>query len=989
MHEGVAQLTNDRYLWSWNIDGTETRETLDMVFLRVAKKVASAWLQVKPEDYTTVVEKAHEFFDMMHAGLFMPSSPQLFNAMRGFGNGKKHYDIIYKDIDKMTSSEWNIINEFKNPKAAYGSCYSVGRIGDSIEEIYDALKEQAMIFKAAGGYGVSFSDLRSKGEHIATTKGQSCGAVEFMELFNLNTKKIALSGQLKRGANMFSLSVSHPDIEEFIDKKMELINDEEEKMIRSKYLEHANLSVEVTDEFIDAVKNDLDWNLIDPHSKEIKKTLKARTLYRHIINNALKSGEPGILMIDNINRYNPIRDIEPITSVNPCVTGDTLVPTTKGLIRANELKEGMLTWNPVKMQMDVITSVHNNGIKDIYEVILENGLTLRATPEHKLKVTGPNFKGILLPVSDLELGQKVHTIMYVEADGDELDFKQFTGLNPATECLFEVVSIRPAGREIVYDITVPDNYMWVTNGFISLDCSEYNGLDKTVCNLGSINIYNMIDYETKLIDIELMKQTILSAVYYLNLALLANDYPTDELTRRSLEFRPIGLGFMGLGSAFIRLGYKYGAADSQKFTTNFMDHFMYYTIMGSNNFYKDSGVLFKHYEESDYVKGNFFFTNTKFAKEIKILLKDGITNSRLAAIAPNGSIPKIVAGTISSKASTLSGGVEPLFDLAYTRRVNPDTDKEYTIDEVDLGVYDTFRDLGYSDEDISNLLKDSDKLKEVFKEERWTTAKNLSVDEHLSILKIVTDAIDMQASKTVNLPATYTEDMLYDFYLKAYDMGLKGLTVFVDGSRSGILESKKKDKKPEFFVDLNFNKQGKILPKDRPVVIPSLKKTIKFKENGNEEVSIVNIEVGFDNDNNPFEVFIRSTTSTKGYTELFNAIGRLVSLSLRSNADIESILKQIKKIKNWKNEYSIIAKVIAESIGELVSIGKLKSKKKREDTINEINKHKLVSTPKGYMIDPNTGEAYCPVCYSKEGEGLNFSSGCITCNNCGWSGCDG
>ena len=988
MHEGVAKLTNDRYLWSWNIDGEEIKETLDMVFLRVAKKVASAWLQIEPKSYTSVAEKAFEFFTMMHSGLFMPSSPQLFNAMRGYGEDKTAYDLIYKPIDEMSPEDWEAMSSFRNPKAAYGSCYSIGRIGDSIEEIYDALKEQAMIFKAAGGYGASFSDLRSKGEHIATTKGQSCGAVEFMELFNLNTKKIALSGQLKRGANMFSLSVSHPDIEEFIDKKMELINDEEEKMIRSKYLEHANLSVEITDEFINAVKNDLDWNLIDPHSKEIKKTVKARTLYRHIIHNALKSGEPGILMMDNINRYNPIRNLEPITSVNPCVTGDTLVPTTKGLIRADELKEGMLTWNPVKHRMEKITKIFNNGVKDIYEITLTNGMKLRATPEHKLKVTGSGFNGVLIPVSDLKIGQKVHTIMHVEADRNELGFEQFTGLNSATECLFEVVSIKPAGSEVVYDITVPDDYMWVTNGFISLDCSEYNGLDKTVCNLGSINIYSMIDYKTKLIDLELMKKTILSAVYYLNLALLTNDFPTEELTKRSLDFRPIGLGFMGLGSAFIRLGYKYGGSASQEFATNFMDHFMYYTVMGSNSFYKDSGVVFKHFEKSDYARGDFFFTNTRFAKEIKALLKDGITNSRLSAIAPNGSIPKIVAGTISSKASTLSGGVEPLFDLTYTRRVNPDTDTEYTIDEVDLGVYDTLKDLGYSDEDISKLLKDSDKLKEVFKEERWTTAKNLSVDEHLSILKIVTDAIDMQASKTVNLPATYTEDMLYDFYLKAYDMGLKGLTVYVDGSRSGILESKKKAVNPEFVVDLNFTKQGKIIPKERPVIIPSLKKTIKFNEEGKKVTSIINIEVGFDDNNNPFEVFIRSTTSTKEYTELFNAIGRLVSLSLRSNADIETILKQIKKIKNWKNEYSAIAKIIAEAVGELVTIGKYKSKKKREDTIKEINKHDLVATPKGYLVDPNTGAAYCPSCYAKEGEGLNFSNGCITCTSCGWSGCE-
>ena len=984
MHEGITKLTNDRYLWEWDIDGTTVKENMNMMLLRVAKKVASAWLSIKPKDYAGVTAKAHKFYDLMSTGMFMPSSPQLFNVMRGYVGD---IALLYSSIDETTPEEWEALHAFRNPKAAYGSCYSVGRIGDSIEEIYDALKEQALIFKAAGGYGASFSDLRSKGEPVTTTKGESCGAVEFMELFNLNTKKIALSGQLKRGANMFSLDVSHPDIEEFIDKKMELINDEEEKMIRSKYLEHANLSVEITDDFIHAVKNDLDWGLIDPHSKKIKKTLKARDLYKHIIHNALKSGEPGALLRDNINRYNPLRNIELIKSVNPCVTGDTLVPTTKGLIRANELKEGMLTWNPVKMQMDVITSVYNNGIKDIYEVILENGLTLRATPEHKLKVTGSDFKGILLPVSDLEIGQKVHTIMYVKDNGDELIFEQFTGLNPATECLFEVVSIRPAGREIVYDITVPDDYMWVTNGFISLDCNEYLGFDKTVCNLASINIYNCINYATNEIQEDLLEKVILATVEYLNLALLANDFPTEALTRRSLDYRPIGVGFMGLGSAFMRMGYKYGDVNSQVFTINFMDLFMYLIIKGSNKFFKDTGVLFKNYDKSDYARGDFFFTNTRFNNEIKELLKEGISNARLAAIAPNGSITKIVAGIISKKASGISGGVEPLFDLAYTRRVNPDTENEYLIDEIDVGFYDTLKDIGYSEEEITELSANPDKLKQVFSGGRWTTAKELSVDEHLIIMKLVTEAIDMQASKTVNLPADYTEEKLYDFYLKAYDMGLKGLTVFVDGSRSGILESKKDSKKAEFFVDLNFTKQGKILPKERPVVIPSLKKTIRFKES-EDIVGIMNIEVGFDNDNNPFEVFIRSTTSTKHYTELFNAIGRLVSLALRSNADIDAVLKQIKKVKDWKNDYSTITKIISETIAELVSLGKMKSKKKRDDTIKEINKHNLLSTPKGYLIDPATGDAYCPSCYTKKGEGFNFSGGCITCNNCGWSGCE-
>jgi ribonucleoside-diphosphate reductase alpha chain len=288
------------------------------------------------------------------------------------------------------------MNQFKNPKAAYGSCYAMGRVGDSIDEIYDALKEQAVIFKSAGGYGVSFSDLRPEGALVSTTMGESCGPVEFMDLFNDNTKKIALSGKTKRGANMFSMSVSHPDIEKFILRKSTMIEDESGE-IRPKYLEHVNTSVEITDEFVRSVVEDKDWDLIDPHTKDIKKTVKAKYLWDLILDTVHKSADPNILMLDNINIMNPIKYIEEIKSLNPCVTGDTLVPTDKGLVRADELKEGMLTWNPIKKQMDKITKVFNNGLKDIYKITLTNGMELKATKEHKLKTKS----GDLVAVEDL------------------------------------------------------------------------------------------------------------------------------------------------------------------------------------------------------------------------------------------------------------------------------------------------------------------------------------------------------------------------------------------------------------------------------------------------------------------------------------------------------------------------------------------------------------------------------------------------------------
>lgn len=846
MHEGVQRLLTDRYFWRWNIDGKEIVETPQMVFLRVAKKMASAFLNIlnksdmigtgeSKDKIEKLIDLATGFYNIMNSGDFMPSSPQLFNALRGIDETQDNFNLIYKPIKNTTFAEWKTLNAFKNPIAAYGSCYAMGRVGDSIEEIYDSLKEQAVIFKAAGGYGASFSNLRSEGTSVKTTRGQSCGPVEFMELFNMNTKKIALSGQLKRGANMFSLSVSHPDIETFIDKKEEFIIDEEDGMLRSKHLEHANLSVEVSDEFIDAVKNDLDWELIDPHTKEVKKVVKAKNLYKKIIDSAYKSGEPGILMLSTINKYNPIRDLEPITSVNPC--------------------------------------------------------------------------------------------------------------------------------------------------------SEYLGFSNTVCNLGSINLYNFVDYKTKTLDTKRLDSVISLAVTYLNLALMANSLPTEKLTKRSMELRPIGLGFMGLGSTLARLGYRYGSKESLDFTKDFVQDFMYYVIGASHHFSVLSDTRFKHYEYSDYAKGEFVFKNEKHKDKISKLLKMGITNSRLSAIAPNGSINKLVVAAMKTPASSVSGGLEPIFSPIYTRRVNPDTPQEYIINEMDVAVYDILKERGYTDEQITEFANDEEAIEKL--SEEIGTVKTISVEDHLNIFQIVTEAIDMQASKTVNVPATYTKEDLYNLYLDAYDRGAKGLTVYVDGSREGILNHVKHSKQPEFILDLNLTKQGKILPKERPTIINSLKKTVKFSEEGKDVVSVANIEVGFDDNNSPFEVFIRSTTTTKEYTELFNAMGRLISLALRSNADMDTILKQTRKIKDWKNNYSNMAMIIASTISELVEIGKSKSKKKRTETIKEINKHKFMATAKGYLVDTTTGEKYCPVCYAKEGEGLQIGSGCLNCDVCGWSGCGG
>jgi ribonucleoside-diphosphate reductase alpha chain len=295
--------------------------------------------------------------------------------------------------------------------------------------------------------------------------------------------------------------------------------------------------------------------------------------------------------------------------------------------------------------------------------------------------------------------------------------------------------------------------------------------------------------------------------------------------------------------------------------------------------------------------------------------------------------------------------------------------------------------MGHDEETIRRVMDGDPKAKHITNDPRFKTAEQLTVDQHLSILEIVSNAIDMSVSKTINMPEDTTKEEISELYKKAYKLGLKGITIFRAGSRQAVLKDKSKDKKHtlSFDLGLNITDKGKIMPKERPIVIQSLKKTVHFNdENGGKK--IMNIEVGFDDKNDPFEVFIRATTSTKDYTELFNAVGRLLSLAFRTSADVDTAIKQIKKVKDWRNDYSMVCRVIASTVEELVQLGKAKTKKKQQEQIDKINKSKLMTSPKGYLIDQETGDAYCPVCMAKQGQGLKFESGCINCA-CGWSAC--
>jgi len=247
-------------------------EDFRTMFWRVASSIANEEKKYKKSKYKSE-ELALIFYKMMTDYRFLPNSPTLMNAGTELGQ--------------------------------LAACF-VLPVGDSMEEIFDAIKYAALIHKSGGGTGFSFSRLRPTNSRVGSTGGIASGPISFLKIFNTATEQVKQGGT-RRGANMGILRVDHPNIIEFIRAKE-----------RDGDLNNFNLSVALTEKFMQAVENDEEYSLVAPHTGSEKNRLRAREVFSLLVQKAWESGDPGIVFLDRVNRDNPNPEQGEIESTNPC-----------------------------------------------------------------------------------------------------------------------------------------------------------------------------------------------------------------------------------------------------------------------------------------------------------------------------------------------------------------------------------------------------------------------------------------------------------------------------------------------------------------------------------------------------------------------------------------------------------------------------------------------------------------------------------------------
>ena len=486
-------------------------------------------------------------------------------------------------------------------------------------------------------------------------------------------------------------------------------------------------------------------------------------------------------------------------------------------------------------------------------------------------------------------------------------------------------------------------------------CAEQPLPDGGCCNLGAVNLERFVD-ENGNFMIDQFKETVAIGTRFLDNVVDYNmdRHALEDQKQNAKNDRRVGLGILGLGDMLVRLGIKYDSEDALQTIEQIMQIFR-------DTAYETSSELAT--EKGEYPNFNWKgYSKSKFVKNLPKSLqqkikKDGIRNCTLTTVAPTGS------GAIVAR---VTSGVEPIFATSYKRRVKENDGygksfKEYTV------YHPIIETLFGTDKDLP---------------EHVVTAHHIDPYFRVRMQGAIQKYIDSSISSTVNLAEEITVETIADIYMTAYEAGLKGITVYREGSREGILVTEK-DEKTEKMVDskelsteINLDKS----PRTRPTQTSGVTRRIRTGE-GTLYITINEDENGL------CEIFTTIGKAGGNAAAQSEAISRLISLSLRSGLDPHAIVRQLKGISGpnptWEDGRLILS--TPDAIGK--ALDDYLSEKKNNTSNNKIDLSKS-DKPRITLAQEKLEDNGMMICTECHNHSVTNEGGCLTCRDCGWSKCD-
>ncbi|SDE47865.1 ribonucleoside-diphosphate reductase class II [Pricia antarctica] len=773
-------------------------------------------------------------------------------------NGEEIFDLIknFKYIVPQGSPMAGIGNPFQI--ASLSNCFVIGTDGtsDSYGGIMKIDQEQVQLMKRRGGVGHDLSHIRPKGSPVKNSALTSTGLVPFMERYSNSTREVAQDG--RRGALMLSVSINHPDVEDFIDAKME-----------QGKVTGANISVRMDDAFMKAVEAEDTYTQKFPiHSADPKysKEIEASRLWEKIVHNAWKSAEPGILFWDTIIR---------------------------------------------------------ESVPDCY-----------ADLGYKTVSTNPCGEIPLCPYDSCRL-LAINLFSYVDAPFTEKASFNFP--------LFK--KHIAAAQRIMDDI-------------IDLELEKVDAILNKIADDPEEEATKMVEYQL-----------------------------WQNIMKKAQEGRRTGIGITAEGDLLAALGLRYGSKKANEFSVEVHKTIALEAYRASVNTARERGAF--EIFDAEREKENPFILRLKEADEKLYyeMLEHGRRNIALLTIAPTG--------TTSLMTQTTSG-IEPVFLPVYKRRrkVNPN-DKEARVDFVDevgdsweeylvfhhqfkawmtAKGYDT--DKKYSQDEINAIVKKSPYYKATSNDVDWLSKVRLQ--------GAVQKWVDHSISVTINLPNDVSEELVAQLYLEAWKAGCKGVTVYRDGSRSGVLISNDGQKEEGKDTLTAF-------PTKRPQILGA--DVVRFQNNKEKWIAFIGLI-----EDQPYEIFTGLADDEDGIL-IPRWVDKGLIIKNRNEDGTSRYDFQYKNARGYKTtieglshkfdpEYWNYAKLISSTLRHGMPIEKvvdlIGSLQLDSEQINTW-KNGVARALKRYVADGASAKGQqCSNCKSTN---LIYQEGCLTCKDCGSSKC--